>query len=158
MEWKYIIVLTILLISAMSMAGCTGTSPAPVATPAPVPAATSVPAMAPVATASPVPPAVTWPALETPATGHPYSKTYSFHGSGTYQDFTFTTDSDAPWSIRMDPGGGYFLVILKDARGQQMEVLADGPAAGTKSVWLRAGDYAFDITADSPWYITMTTP
>ena len=149
MKRKYSIVLTILLISAMSMAGCTGTSPAPVGTPAPPgTVAVTVPGTL----------APTRPTLETPATGHPYSKTYTFQGSGTYEDFTFTTTSDAPWSIRMDPGAGYFLVILKDARGQQMEVLADGPPTGTKSVWLKAGDYAFDITADSPWYITMSTP
>ena len=151
MSLKHVIVVTILLISAVSMAGCTGSPSAPVATTVPE---TPVP----VITASPVLPAVTWPTLETPATGHPYSKTYSFHGSGTYEDFTFTTDSDATWVFRMDPGNGYFLVILKDAQGKQIEVLADGPPTGTRSVWLKAGDYSFDITADSPWYITMSTP
>jgi hypothetical protein len=154
MEWKFIIVLTILLISSVSMAGCTGPSPAPVAAPAPVPASTTVPTPASVSWAAPT---TTWPTLETPATGHPYSKTYSFHGSGTYEDFTFTTTSDATWAFQMDPGPGYFLVILKDAQGKQLEVLADGAAAGTKSAWLKAGDYAFDITAESPWDITMST-
>jgi hypothetical protein len=157
MKGKYIIVLTVLLISALSMAGCTGTSPAPVGTPVPpVTAATTVPGTPGSVSWAATP--TTWPTPETPATGHPYSKTYSFHGSGTYEDFTFTTASDATWAFRMDPGTGYFLVILKDARGKQIQVLADGPAAGTRSVWLKAGDYAFDITADSPWYITMTTP
>ncbi len=102
-------------------------------------------------------PAVTYPAwtTETPATGHPYSKTFSFSGSGDYQDFTFTTDNDATWVFRMDPGQGYFLVSLKDAQGNEIEVL---PTSGTKSIWLKAGDYYFDIAADAPWHITMTTP
>ncbi|MGB9175892.1 MAG: hypothetical protein WCB46_04060 [Methanoregula sp.] len=155
MSLKHVVVLTTLLISAIGTAGCTGSPSAPAA-PAPLPVATTVPGTPmPVITASPVPPAVTWPMLETPATGHPYSKTYSFHGSGTYEDFTFTTDSNAMWVFRMDPGSGYFLVSLKDARGNEIEVL---PSTGTKSVWLKAGDYSFDITADSPWYITMSTP
>ena len=145
---KHGIVVTILLISAVSMAGCTGSPSAPVATPVP-----GTPA--PVTTAAPVIIPTTWPTLETPATGHPYSKTYSFHGTGTYEDFTFTTDSDATWVFRMDPGNGYFLVVLKDARGNQIGVL---PASGTGSVWLKAGDYSFDITAENPWYITMSTP
>jgi len=155
MEWKQIVVLTILLTCAVCLAGCTGTSPAPGVPPAPVQAATTVPNPASVSWGDAT--ATTWPTLETPATGHPYSKTYSFSGSGTYEDFTFATDRDALWEIRMDPGGGYFLVILKDAQGRQIQVLADGPAAGTKSVRLNAGNYAFDITADSPWYITMST-
>ena len=154
MEWKQIIVLTILLSCVLNLAGCTGTSPAPGVTPAPVPVATTVPGTP--ASVSWAATATTWPTLETPATGHPYSKTYSFHGSGTYEDFTFATDRDALWEIRMDPGGGYFLVILKDAQGRQIQVLADGPGAGSKSVRLNAGNYAFDITADSPWYITMS--
>lgn len=156
MEWKYIIVLTILLLSAMSMAGCTGTSPARLASPAPVPVVTAVPGTP--ASVSWAAPTTTWQTPETPATGHPYSKTYSFQGSGTYQDFTFSTTSDATWAFRMDPGAGYFLVVLKDAQGTQIGVLADGPGSSTKSLWLKAGDYAFDITADSPWYITVTTP
>jgi hypothetical protein len=153
MEWKYLIVLTVLLISAATLAGCTGNPPAPVVTPAPVPVATT----GTLASVSWPVPATTWPTLETPATGHPYSKTYSFRGSGTYEDFTFATDSDASWVFRMAPGSGYFLVILKDAQGRQIQVLADGQNAGTKSVWLKAGNYAFDITAESPWYITMST-
>ena len=155
MSWKYTILLIILLISAMSMAGCTGTSPAPLATPAPVPVATTGPGTpASVSWAAPI---TTWPTLETPAPGHPYSKTYSFHGTGTYEDFTFATESDATWVFRMDPGQGYFLVNLKDARNNEIKVLADGPGASTNSVWLKAGNYHFDIAADSPWYITMST-
>lgn len=86
---------------------------------------------------------------------HPYSKTYSFHGSGDYEDFTFTTDNDATWVFRMDPGEGFFQVSLKDARGREIAVL---PRTGTESLWLKAGNYHFDIVADSPWYITMSTP
>jgi len=149
MSLRYAVVVTVLLISAMGMAGCTSSPPVPVATPAPVTVTATVPA-APVVTS-----AVWTP--ETPATGHPYSKTYSFHGSGDYQDFTFTTDSDATWNFQMDPGQGYFLVSLKDAQDNEITVLADGAGAGTKSVWLKAGNYHFDIAADSPWYITMST-
>jgi hypothetical protein len=144
---KCAVFLTILLLSAMSMAGCTGSPSAPVATPVP-----GTPA--PVTTAAPVIMTTTWPTLETPATGHPYSKTFSFSGSGDYEDFTFTTDNDATWVFRMDPGQGYFLVILKDVQGNEIDVL---PTSGTKSVWLNAGDYHFDIAADAPWHITMST-
>jgi hypothetical protein len=150
MSLKCAVVITILLISAMSMAGCTSST---VATPTPAPAA---------ATVSPTPagmaaPAVTYAAFitETPATGHPYSKTFSFSGSGDYQDFTFTTDSDATWNFQMNPGQGYFLVSLKDAQNNEIAVL---PTSGTESLFLKAGDYHFDIAADSPWHITMTTP
>ncbi len=54
----------------------------------------------------------------------------------------------------MDPGAGTFLVSLQDARGNEIERL---PPTGTKTVWLKAGDYHFDIAADAPWYITMST-
>ena len=139
------------------MAGCTGSPPAPVATPAPSPV--SPPLMntpAPAGTAAPVVTFAAW-TPEPPAPGHPYSKTYSFKGSGDYEDFTFSTDSDATWTFRMDPGQGDFLVSLKDARNNEIKVLADGPGASTNSVWLKAGNYHFDIAADSPWYITMST-
>jgi hypothetical protein len=143
----------VLLISVLSLAGCTGSSSAPGATPTPLPATTvpgnPVPSTAPVLSAP-------W-TTETPYAGHPYSKTYSFHGSGDYEDFTFSTDSDTIWAFRMDPGRGDFLVILKDAQNNEIKVLADGPGAGTNTVWLRAGNYHFDIAADSPWYITMST-
>ena len=151
MSLKCAVVVTILLISAVSLAGCTGSPQVPVTTPAPVSMAATVPG-------TPVPaPVVTsavW-TMETAATGHPYSKTYSFQGSGDYEDFTFTTDSDATWVFRMDSGKGYFLVSLKDAQNNEIGVL---PPTGTKSVWLKAGNYHFDIAADSPWHITMTTP
>ena len=151
MSLNHGVVLTILLISALSLAGCTGSPPAPVATPAPASVAATVPGTpAPAGTV----PYAAW-TTETPATGHPSSKTYSFHGSGDYEDFTFTTDSDATWVFRMDPGPGYFLVSLKDAGNNEIGVL---PPAGTKSVWLKAGNYHFDIAADAPWYITMSTP
>jgi hypothetical protein len=160
MSLKPAFLITILLISAISLAGCTGSSSAPVATPTPASVAfpgTSTPA--PAGTVVPVVPYSTW-TMETAATGHPYSKTFSFHGSGDYEDFTFTTDSDATWNFRMDPGQGYFMVSLKDAGNNEIAVLADGTNAGSsqKSVRLNAGNYHFDIAADSPWYITMTTP
>ncbi len=148
----------VLLIGMISMAGCTGSPTAPSATPhpssvvfpgtsTPVPAGAAVPVMS-----------AAW-TTETPYAGHPYTKTYSFHGSGDYEDFTFSTESDATWNFRMDPGSGYFLVSLKDARNNEITVLADGTSAGSsqKSVTLKAGNYHFDIAADSPWYITMTT-
>ena len=158
MSVKYAVVIAILLIILVSLAACTGSPPAPVATPTlssvsfPV---TSTPA--PAGTAAPVPSAA-W-TTETSATGHPYSKTYTFHGTGDYEDFTFATDSDATWNFRMDPGQGYFLVSLKDARNNEISVLADGTNAGSsqKSITLKAGNYHFDIAADSPWYITMST-
>jgi hypothetical protein len=109
---------------------------------------------APATTAAPVVTYVPW-TTETPAAGHPYSKTYSFHGTGDYEDFTFTTDTDATWVFRMDPGPGAFHVILYDVRGNEIAVL---PPTGTISIRLAAGDYYFDIAADAPWYITMTTP
>jgi hypothetical protein len=95
-----------------------------------------------------------WPALETPVPGHPPAKTYFFHGTGDYEDFTFATDSDATWLFRMDPGAGDFHVSLQDAWNTEIVVL---PSTGTKTVWLKAGDYHFDIAADAPWYITMST-
>ena len=147
MSLKCAVVITILLISAMSMAGCTSST---VVTPTPAPVAATV-------SAGMAAPVVTYAAFitETPATGHPYSKTFSFSGSGDYQDFTFTTDSDATWNFQMNPGQGYFLVSLKDAQNNEIAVL---PTSGTESLFLKAGDYHFDIAADSPWHITMTTP
>ena len=157
--YYYTAVLSILLISLISMAGCTGSPQAPLATPTissvafpgtnpPVPAETVAPVMS-----------AAW-TTETPYQGHPYTKTYSFHGSGDYEDFTFSIDKDATWKFRMDPGQGHFLVRLKDARNDEITVLADGTNAGPtqKPVMLKAGEYHFDITADSPWYITVTTP
>jgi hypothetical protein len=158
MEWKYTVMVMVLLIGVVGMTGCTGPSSAPVATP--TLASVTFPgtnAPAPVQTAAPVMSAA-W-TTETPYAGHPYTKTFSFHGSGDYEDFIFSTDSDATWNFRMDPGQGYFLVSLKDARNNEITVLADGTNAGSsqKSVTLKAGNYHFDISADSPWYITMST-
>jgi hypothetical protein len=160
MEWKCAVVVTILLISTMSLAGCTGSPPAPVATPVPVPVATSVPdTTAPVTTAAPVAPTTTWPTLETPATGHPYSKTYTFEGTGDYIE-TFTTTSDGTWVFRMNyPGKEVFIVTVKDNSGDTIEVLANeaGSFTGTKSVQLMAGTYYLDVAAAAPWTITMST-
>jgi hypothetical protein len=154
MSLKHVVVLTILLISVMGMAGCTSSPSIPVATPPLVPVtATVMSSPSFTLTVPPVVPSVAW-TPETPAMGHPSTKTYSFHGTGDYQDFPFTTDSDATWVFHMDPGSGYFLVSLKDAPGNEIEVL---PPTGTKSVWLKAGNYHFDIAADAPWYITMAT-
>jgi hypothetical protein len=158
MEWKYTVMVMVLLTCVVGMTGCTGPSPAPVATPTLSSVAfPGTTAPAPVQTAAPVVSAA-W-TTETPYAGHPYTKTFSFHGSGDYEDFAFSTDSDATWNFRMDPGKGYFLVSLKDARNNEITVLADGTNAGSsqKSVTLKAGNYHFDIAADSPWYITMST-
>jgi hypothetical protein len=159
MSLKSAVIITMLLISAMSIAGCTGSPPAPVATPTPSSVAFPVASTTtPAGTAVPVMSAA-W-TTETPYQGHPYSKTFSFHGTGDYEDFTFATENDVAWNFRMDPGQGYFFVSLKDARNNEITVLADGTNAGSsqKSVTLKAGNYHFDIAADSPWYITMSTP
>ncbi len=158
MSVRYAVILLILLIGMFGTAGCTGSPPAPLATP--TPSSVTFPAAgtpAPSGTVLPVVTYRTW-TPETAAPGHPYSKTYSFHGSGDYEDFTFSTENDAAWNFRMDPGAGYFLVSLKDAGNNEITVLADGPGSVTRSVTLKAGNYHFDIAADSPWYITMTTP
>jgi hypothetical protein len=150
MSLKCAVVVTILLISAMSMAGCTGSPPAPVATVpgTPVPAGTAVPVVT----------SAVW-TPETSATGHPYSKTYTFEATGDYVH-TFTTTSNGTWIFRMtNPGNGYFLVRLQDNSGNEIEVLADGGgfSTGTKSVQLGPGTYYLDVAADAPWTITMST-
>jgi hypothetical protein len=162
MSWKTATLVMILLTGALLMTGCTDSSPAPVTIPSPVSLPATVPASpAPVTTASLVPPEVSWPALETPATNHPYSKTYSFQGTGDYDELTFSTASDATWVITMTPPReGIFIVILKNSQGQDIETLSSEGISptGLKSVYLKAGNYYFDIAADAPWYITMTTP
>jgi len=159
MEWKYAIGISILLIIVMSVAGCTGSPQTPVAIPAPVSVATTVPqTLAPVQTTVPVTTKAAW-TTETPATGHPYSKTYSFEGTGDYLQ-EFTTTSDGTWVYRMNyPGEEIFIVTIKDNRGDDIEVLAKegGSFTGTKSVWLKAGSYYLDVAADAPWTITMST-
>jgi len=159
MEWKYIILVSVLLIGTVCFAGCTGPSQAPVATPAP--AATTLPAAhAPAATAVPFNTLTyTW-TTETPYQGHPYTKTYSFKGSGDYEDFTFSTDRDATWVFDLTyPRQGVFTVVLKDSRGDQLDVLANegGGGSSRRTAFLKEGNYAFDVQADAPWYIMMTT-
>lgn len=166
MQGKFIVMALVLLTGAAAVCGCTGPSQAgPVATPASVTAtAASPPASttpsSPAATAVPFgTPTYTW-TTETPYQGHPYTKTYSFHGTGDYEDFTFSTDQDATWVFDLTyPKQGVFTVILKDARGDQLDVLANESGGGSsrKTVRLKAGSYAFDIKADAPWYIMMTT-
>jgi hypothetical protein len=158
MEWKCVVVI-ILLISVMSMAGCTGSPPAPVTTPAPLPVATTVAStLAPAGTTAPVVTSVAW-TTETPATGHASSKTYSFEGSGDYIH-TFTTTTDGTWVCRMNyPGDEVFIVTIKDDRGDTIVVLANegGSFTGTKSVRLDAGTYYLDVAAAAPWTITLST-
>ncbi|WP_292346412.1 MULTISPECIES: hypothetical protein [unclassified Methanoregula] len=161
MELKYIVTIMMLLAGITLLCGCTGSPQAPVATPAPVPAATTLPAAAaPVATAAPFRTAASAWTTETPYEGHPYTKTFSFHGSGDYEDFTFSTDRDATWVFDLTyPKQGVFTVVLRDAHGDQLDVLANEGGGGNsrKTVFLKAGNYAFDIQADAPWYIMMTT-
>lgn len=159
MEWKYGILVAALLIGTAGIAGCTGPSQSPVTSPAPA-TATLAATDAPAATAVPFnTPTYTW-TTETPYEGHPYTKTYSFKGSGDYEDFTFSTDRDATWVFDLTyPKQGVFTVILKDAHSNQLDVLANEGGGGTskKTVYLKAGNYAFDVQADAPWYIMMTT-
>jgi hypothetical protein len=159
MSLRYAVLITILLISAMSITGCTGSPPVP-ATPAP--GSVKFPVInnqAPPGTAAPAGTSAAW-TTETPATGHPSSKTYTFDGTGDYDKFTFTTDTDRTWVFRLTyPREGVFIVILKNDRGKDIIVLArEGESnTGPKSVWLKAGNYYFDIAADAPWTITMST-
>jgi len=50
-------------------------------------------------------------------------------------------------------------IILKDSHGDQVDVLANEGGGGNsrKTMFLKAGNYAFDVQADAPWYIMMTT-
>jgi hypothetical protein len=152
MKGKCTVVLIIILISAMSMAGCVGSPSAPMTTPVPA-------TPAPVTTAAPVIIPTTWPTLETPANGHPSSKTYSFEGTGDDTQI-FTTTSDGTWVFRMNyPGDEVFIVTIKDESGDDIEVLANegGSYTGTKSMQLDAGTYYLDVAAAAPWTITMST-
>jgi len=159
MAWNYAVMVTVLLIGAMSMAGCTGTSqPTAVSSPPPSVAATVASTPAPVTTSAPVTATLVW-TTETPATGHPSSKTYTFDGTGDYTQ-EFTTDSSRTWVFRMSsPAKEIFLAKIMDDHGDDIDVLADASDvyAGTESVWLNAGTYYLDVTADSPWTITMST-
>ena len=160
MSSNYAVVITIMLISAMSLAGCTGSPPVPLATPSPgsVPSPL-VSTPAPAGMAAPAGTSAAW-TTETPATGRPYSKMYTFTATGDYDEHTFTTEIDRTWVFRLTyPDQGDFIVILKNDRGEDIAVLArEGESStGPKSVWLKAGNYYFDIAADAPWTITMST-
>lgn len=155
MSWKRALVVTLLLISVVSLAGCTG--PSPSATPAPVPLVTTVPATpAPVIPSAPV----TTTATQAPATPAPGpSKTYTFEGTGDSAE-TFTTATDRTWVFRMSsPAKEIFVVTIKDVNGDTIDVLADASDvwAGTESVSLKAGTYYLDIAADAPWSVTVST-
>ena len=174
MSLHHVVVLTALLISAMSLAGCTGPLPQAVATPAPLTVATpapltvATPAPLPVVTAMPAPPAPAETAARyvTYAAGtavvqvdHP-SQTLSFNGAADYDQLTFTTERDASWLCDLTyPKTGVFTVTLKNDRGETIDVLANEAGSGTrqKTIRLAAGNYYFDIRADAPWYIIMRT-
>ena len=155
MSWKRALVVTLLLISVVSLAGCTGPSPA--SPPAPVPLVTTVPATpAPAITTAPVTTAATL-APATPAPGP--SKTYTFDGTGDSTE-TFTTATDRTWVFRMSsPAKEIFVVTLKGRNGDTIDVLADASDvyAGTESVTLKAGTWYLDIAADAPWSVTVST-
>lgn len=159
MEWIIPVGILVLLIGLVCMGGCTAPASAPLAAPAPAPVVSVPGSPLPTGTAAPVTRVYSW-TTETPYTGHPYSKTYSFHGTGDYEEFTFSTENDATWIFTLTyPKEGVFTVVLKNARGETHQVLANEGGAGTsrKTVSLKAGDYSFDIQADAPWYITMST-
>lgn len=155
MSWKSALAVVLLLISVVSLAGCTGSSPA--SPPAPVPLVTTVPAtLAPAITTAPVTTAATL-APATPAPGP--SKTYTFDGTGDSTE-TFTTATDRTWVFRMSsPAKEIFVVTLKDRNGDTIDVLADASDvyAGTESVTLKAGTWYLDIAADAPWSVTVST-
>lgn len=167
MSLQPVVVLMALLICAMSLAGCTGSSLPAVATPAPLPVAS--PASPPGATTmlAPPAPAETAARFVTYAQGsaviqvdHPTSQTLSFNGAADYDQLTFTTESDASWLCDLTyPRTGVFTVTLKNDRGETIDVLANEAGSGTrqKSVRLAAGNYYFDIKAEAPWSIMMTT-
>jgi hypothetical protein len=177
MVLKYAFIVTVLLISAIFMAGCTGSSPAPVAAPthqtlvATVPVTPTThpvtpttipvtPTTIPVTlTTVPAAQVTAWIPLLTPTPDNLSWRTYTFEGSG---DFTqpFPTDNDATWTFQMNyPGNGDFTVRLQDSHGTMIAVLADtrGPYSGTQSLWLKAGSYILDVSAGSPSTIIMST-
>jgi hypothetical protein len=159
MDWKYTVVVMILLISTMSMAGCSSSPSVPVATPPPVPVTATVMSTPSLHVTAPPVVASAAGTPETPATGHPSSKTYSFEGTGDDTQI-FTTTSDGTWVFRMNyPGEEVFIVTIKDNRGDDVEYLANegGSYTGTKSVQLKAGTYYLDVAAAAPWTITMST-
>jgi hypothetical protein len=162
---NYAVVLMVLIISILSFSGCTSSSPAAVATPAPVPVATTVagtpaPAGTAATVALPSPAAAAWTTVPAPVPDHPSSKTYTFEGTGDYTQ-EFTTDSSGTWVFRMNcpDAEEIFRVTIKDKNFDDVEVLADegGAYSGPKSVQLVAGKYYLDVASDSPWTITMST-
>jgi ABC-type glycerol-3-phosphate transport system substrate-binding protein len=154
---KCAVIVTILLISAVSLAGCTGSSPATAATPAPVPVVTTVPATpAPAITTAPV---AATAALTQATPGRGPSQTFTFEGSGDSTE-KFTTATDRTWVFRMSsPAKEIFQVTIKDKNGDNVDVLAEASDvyAGTESVTLKAGTYYLEVFADSSWSITMST-
>ena len=158
MEWKCVVVITVLLLIVTGLAGCTGSPPAPVATPVPLTVTTTVMSTpAPAGTAAPVTTTAAG-TPETPAPDHPYAKTYSFEGTGDDVQ-SFTTTSGGTWIFRMNyPGEEVFIVRLLDDHGDSIEELANegGSYTGTKSVQMVAGTYYLDVSAAAPWTITMS--
>jgi hypothetical protein len=148
------LVVALLLVSAVCLAGCTGSPAAP---PAPVPAVTTLPgAPVPETTAAPVTTTAV-PAAATPPPGP--SQTFTFTGTGDSTE-TFTTASDRTLVFRMSSSAKeIFQVTIKDRNGDTIDVLADASDAwaGTESVSLKAGTYYLDIAADAPWTITVST-
>lgn len=161
MSIRNAILISVLLACLLLLAGCSGTNPAsPAATTAPektpAPAETAVPGT-PAVPAATSAPAATAPQYE----GHPYTKTYTFTGTGDYTQ-EFTTDSARAWVFRMSCPGAQeiFMADVMDRNGDTVAELADAGAGayeGSATVQLPAGLYYLDVAADSPWTVTMST-
>lgn len=160
MVLKYAFMATVLLISALVMAGCTGSSPAPVTAPTPLTVVATVPGTpAPAPATVPAAPTTARATLPTPTPNNNYWRTYNFEGTGDFTH-TFTTDNDGTWTFLMNyPGNGDFTVRLQNSHGDTIAVLADtrGPYTGTQSLWLDTGSYTLHVSAGSPWTIRMST-
>ena len=160
MVLKYTFIVTVLLISALVMAGCTDSSPAPVTAPTSLTVVATVPGTpAPAPATVPAAPTMARPTLPTPTPDNIYWRTYTFKGTG---DFThdFTTDNDGTWTFEMNhPGNEDFTVLLQNGHGDTIAVLADprGSYTGTQSLWLEAGSYSLHVSAGSLWTISMST-
>jgi len=169
MSLRNAILLSVLLACMLLLAGCMGTQPASPVTPA---APAETPASAPVQPTHMETAAMTTPAVtaassaslvtETPYEGHPYSKTYTFTGTGDYTQ-EFTTDSSRAWVFRMSCPGAQeiFTADVMDENGDTVADLANaggGAYTGSATVQLPAGKYYLEVAADSPWTITMSTP
>lgn len=154
---KPVVAVIALLTGIAGLAGCTGSPQELAATPAPVPV-TTLPVTPAPTTIPTVVTTIAW-TEGIPATVSPDARTYTFKGSGDYVH-TFTTTDDRTWVFRMSyPGDRVFLVRLQDSNGRDIDILADEDSvfAGTESVWLVAGTYNLDVTADTSWVITMST-